>query len=558
MAKVRTDWLRRYPPSVENDGATHDPGAPARQLDDPKLQQLETLIRRSFRVRDNRTPIYVDVAQNLERIALDQHQIVFGRRGSGKSCLLIFFRRQVAPERNVHTAYILGDTIKTLDYPDVLIRLLLAIFEGLPSQSRWARLRRWVRRDRSPTDAIITELRQLLALPATSKVKVTTAQTSSAKTGARAGIKRGPVEAGIKSESVSGASREEVRESDEEKIRVVDTRLADYKRAIQDELSGGHYAYGVFIIDDFYLINPTYQPEVIDYLHRLLRDTDLYLKVGTVRHRTRLLKTTPIHIGVQVTQDVDGFNLDRTLEDIDQTGAYLEEMLRKLGEQVSLDDAPAIMSDGARKDLVLLSGGVPRDYLNIFMGGLERARGLKHRQRVTPTDVRQAAASLSQETKFRDLRTDAGAEVPALETLFVDLVKFCLEEKKKTAFLVSKDDVAAFREVHDLIQQLMDFKLIHLVDESTSAASGRPGRFEAYTLDFALFMEPRRRNIEIVRFWETDDQRRRVRLREAPDYPLARGDALVKGEQVAKAEDALEVADEVPVDGTAEPLKLFE
>lgn len=105
----------------------------------------------------------------------------------------------------------------------------------------------------------------------------------------------------------------------------------------------------------------------------------------------------------------------------------------------------------------------------------------------------------------------------------------------------------------------MDFKLIHLVDESTSAASGRPGRFEAYTLDFALFMEPRRRNIEIVRFWETDDQRRRVRLREAPDYPLGRGDAVIKGEQVAKAEDALGVADDVPVDArTAEPLKLFE
>lgn len=47
---------------------------------------------------------------------------------------------------------------------------------------------------------------------------------------------------------------------------------------------------------------------------------------------------------------------------------------------------------------------------------------------MTPTDLRQAAKSLSHETKFRDLRTDAGAEVPALETLFVDLVKFCLQD----------------------------------------------------------------------------------------------------------------------------------
>ena len=61
-------------------------------------------------------------------------------------------------------------------------------------------------------------------------------------------------------------------------------------------------------------IQPEYQPEVIDYLHRLLRDTDLYLKVGTVRHRTQLLRTSPpLHIGVQLTQDVDFLNLDHTL-----------------------------------------------------------------------------------------------------------------------------------------------------------------------------------------------------------------------------------------------------
>lgn len=544
---------------MADDAATGDFGDSVRWPDDPKFEQLETLIRRSFRVRDNQTPIYVDVAQHLERISLDQHQVVFGRRGSGKSCLLIFFRHEVAPKRGIHTIYILGDTIKTLDYPDVLIRLLLAIFEGLPSQSWWRHPRRRVRRGRSQTDVITAELRKLLALPVISKVKVTTGQFSSAKIGARARLKRGAVDAGIDRENMKTASHEEVREADEEKIRTVETRLADYKSAIQDELASDKCEYSVFIIDDFYLINPEYQPEVIDYLHRLLRDTDLYLKVGTVRHRTRLLRTSPIHVGVQVNQDVDGFNLDQTLEDIDQTGSYLEEMLHKLGERVGLVDAPSVMSEEARKDLILLSGGVPRDYLNILVGGLERGRLAKNRRRLTPTDLRQAAASLSQETKFRDLRTDAGAEVPALETLFVDLVKFCLNEKKKTAFLISKDDIAMYPNVHDLIQQLMDFKLIHLVDESTSAASGRPGRFEAYSLDFALFMEPRRRNIEIVKFWETDDQRRRVRLREAPNYPLARGVELIRGDQFVKAEDALDVARNTPVDNSAaDPLKLFE
>jgi hypothetical protein len=60
------------------------------------------------------------------------------------------------------------------------------------------------------------------------------------------------------------------------------------------------------------VINPADQPDVIDHLHRLLRDTDLYLKVATIRHRTRLLRTAPLHVGVQEDQDVDGFEGGRS------------------------------------------------------------------------------------------------------------------------------------------------------------------------------------------------------------------------------------------------------
>jgi hypothetical protein len=63
-----------------------------------------------------------------------------------------------------------------------------------------------------------------------------------------------------------------------------------------------------------------------------------------------------VRYGVQPYQDVDTFDLDRTLEDLGQTSTYLEDMLRKLGHEVGIDDVTTIMSEDARKDLVLLSG----------------------------------------------------------------------------------------------------------------------------------------------------------------------------------------------------------
>src|SRR5215218_10594148 len=92
-------------------GASHK----QRELDAPELRELEALIRRSFRVRLNQRPVYVDVADNLARVGLEQHQILFGRRGSGKSCVLVYYRHAVAPGKKVHTIYINGDTVKTLE-----------------------------------------------------------------------------------------------------------------------------------------------------------------------------------------------------------------------------------------------------------------------------------------------------------------------------------------------------------------------------------------------------------------------------------------------------------
>jgi len=530
---------------------------PQPELEDRRLRDLEKLIRRSFRVRANMTPIYVDIGGNLGRVSLDQHQLVFGRRGSGKSTLLLFFRREEAPKDRVHTIYVNADSVKALDYPDVLLRLLLAIFENLPSRTIWNRIRR-VFRGGTQTSAVIAELRQMLEQPAEARARATS-EDEAREERRREGRIDAPYVGATRSRDSAAASRRElVREYDERKIQTIDSRLPDYKAVIQDEFEKSNAPFGVLIIDDFYLIDRRVQPDVIDYVHRLLRDTDLYFKVGTIKHRSNLLRAGPVHTGVQAQQDVDALDLDQTLEDIDQTRGYLEEMLRLMGKEVRIEDAPGIMSDEARKDLALLSGGVPRDYLTIFVGGLERARRIRGRRRITPTDLRRAAAALVQETKLPELRRDGGESVEALEALFAELVDFCLVEKRKTAFLISEDEAQEYPDAHELIRQLMDCKLIHVVEPNTSAASGRPGRYEAYTLDFGLFMEPRKRNIEIVKFWETDDQRRRVRLREAPVFPLERARAALEGDAHGTAEQALETAkalDEAP----EEPeLRLFE
>lgn len=135
-------------------------------LDDRKLDKLVALIRDSFRVRENHDPIYVEIGDHLQRVRADQHQIVFGRRGSGKSCLLVHFHRHASTGTDF-SVYVSADEVKTLSYPDLLIRLLLVIMKGIPvKRSVWD----WMR-GRRPLGPEIRGLQGLLDRADTAKVR---------------------------------------------------------------------------------------------------------------------------------------------------------------------------------------------------------------------------------------------------------------------------------------------------------------------------------------------------------------------------------------------------
>lgn len=498
-------------------------------LNSPEVSQLTNLIRDSFRIRPNHNPAYVDVADHLARFRSQQHQIVFGRRGSGKSCLFVHFLHDQNSNNGILPIYVEGDEFKRLTYPDLLVRLLLRIFEALPSANQsWRKL---IRKPNA-VQRHITDLRNILSQAEESQIKETEGLASESGLGL-----------GIDYASASGKrSRRQERQSEfkAQKLDRLERSLSDFKKALSEALEKSRYDAAFVLLDDFYLIPRSRQPDVIDYLHRVLRGTNYYLKVGTVRHRTTIIRNSEQTIGVELHQDVEEINLDRTLEDVEATSEYLTRMLEALAYNAGVDDAKStLFNPDAFHSLVLASGGVPRDFLNIFVEAVSASLADGQVKWLTPTYIWKGASRLSYRTKLNNLRDEAVGDASPLEKVYRDIIKFCLKEKKKTGFLISQEDAQEMNEIHELILQLMDFKLIHVIEPDTSAASGRKGRFEAYTLDFSLFMEPRLRNIEHIEFWRIDSEHRRVGVREAPDYDLARGKQAVEGELGPEIEDTL-------------------
>lgn len=132
------------------------------------------------------------------------------------------------------------------------------------------------------------------------------------------------------------------------------------------------------VLDDLYHIRRSDQPRVIDYFHRLGKSSNLWIKIGTIRHRSTWYINGDPPIGTKIGDDADEIDLDLTLEHYQQTKDFLLRILRGFFDSAGLkiDD---ILTDGALERLVLAFGGVARDFLGIFQRSIAVVRNRPRR-----------------------------------------------------------------------------------------------------------------------------------------------------------------------------------
>jgi hypothetical protein len=204
-------------------------------LQDPKLDKLLSLIKDSFRVREDHDPIYVDLGGHLDRIASDQHQAIFGRRGSGKSCLLVHYHRRARPQTTL-SIYVSADEVKRLGYPDLLIRLLMTLLSGF-RESRVDRLRRIVPFLRTAAQRQVAELSALLDRAERADVTEQQERAREGTVGGSAGAGSGSFTGGYRRASTHQRTSAFV----EEKLDALERHLQDYKQTLRDVLEKSKY-----------------------------------------------------------------------------------------------------------------------------------------------------------------------------------------------------------------------------------------------------------------------------------------------------------------------------
>jgi hypothetical protein len=408
---------------------------------------------------------YVHDAQtNLSSVTAARHHLIFGRRGAGKTALLVEAMEQLKREGEI-TSWVNVQTLRHESPGRVVLYVLDEVLSSLQSAQQHVR----------PESIVALNL-----IDAYDNVQ-------------------------------------RMLSAGEASIQKVSSLIPVVQRALHRFLDLEGVALYIFL-DDFYYLPRSLQPQVLDVLHGCVRDSDAWLKIASIRHLTRWFQSSP-PVGLQTGHDADLIDLDVTLQDPGRAKEFLESVLQRYAEHVGIQSLNRVFNNNALDRLVIASGAVPRDYLVLASSALGKARSRQNATSVGATDVNQAAgdaAGVKLQELEEDMASDVGTAEQTLSALRV-VREFCLEENAFSYFLVSFRNKEEFPQEYSLLTDLMDVRLIHLLDSGVSDAHSAGHRLEAYMLDLSQYSGSRlKQRIRILDLEKGRMISRETRSREAP------------------------------------------
>ena len=402
----------------------------------PKIDQLIQLLEARSRTSDALPSLkYVaDPRASLPAVATSRHQFIYGRRGVGKTALLLEAKRLAERQGDV-TVWMNAHVIRNLDAATAFLHI---------------------------ADAVLTSL------------------------GKHAGASEAEAFARIKDQSDSVTS---ALASD----RTIDRRtvaklLANLNAALRGVLRQDIIRLYIYI-DDFYLFSLVDQPQLLDYVFAMLRDCNGWIKVASIERLTRPFEPSS-KVGLEIPHDASKIDLDITLEDPAAAQAFLEKVLSNYTSAVSVDKPSQIAKAEALGRLVLASGGVPRDYLNLFASSIVVAREARAQaQRVGREDVAVAAGRAARGKK-RDLELDVAA--PQAANVLLSAMEKLSSLVKGYGFAYFRVNVEEKSHIgYEILAQLVDLRFVHLIQAVLSDQHKGGTRYEAYTLDLSEYTDVR-------------------------------------------------------------------
>ncbi|WP_347124985.1 hypothetical protein [Microbacterium sp. SY138] len=440
-------------------------------------------------------------------LALDtvDHQIIYGRRGTGKTHALRYLSSIRGDVENI-TIYVdlrtIGSAEGIFDGENVgpverTARLLVDLLNLIHDEILQAALDdEGLVTNTSFVSALDSLLESISAIRVTGTVARTTRNSSRSQRSSSVGASissNGQIAAHFEAgdEEAKETDREETRQG-EEKISLNFSDVARALRSLAETLSAKRIW---VLLDEWTSVPPEVQPYLGAFLVRCLLPLQPFtVKIATIEQQAvfRRQLGNGSFVGIEVGADMSAnLNLDDFMvfeQEEERARAFFlslffkhltasskeeqgELRLTRESELISL----GFTDTRAFDELVRAAEGVPRDAINIAANAAWRAGDRK----ISIPDVRRAARQWFQNDKERAI-----ADVPEAQALLNWVIDRVIRGKKARGFLVNQKDKGA-----RALVALFDARVLHLVRRGYSAQDAPGERYDVYVIDYGAYVD---------------------------------------------------------------------
>lgn len=431
----------------------------------------------------------------LGQLAANNNQVLFGRRGTGKSHLLrlLTARKNLLPGhaavfvdlRRLGSAQLMANTDKPLSVRSISVfRDLLGALQShlldLATDPRHPGRLDALESVSALADVIASVSSQVSGRDITREVGGTASDTTRLSA---------TISASPSVQATLGGDRSHSEKYAERYTEVFEDTIvfAEIAAAVERVLTTLGITNLLFALDEWVAVPPDVQPYAAEFLKRgLLPTSRISLKIASLQYDSNFSVSAGgkgrigFSFGGEITRSID---LDETYA-YERNAARAEETFTELlfrhltanladkdhlGSRYGATDAASLRralfaGDGAFAGLLLAGGGVPRDFLTIFTGAYYRAAVAR-----TP-DIRADAVADAARTAFTTeklLNLDRDQE-RMLSAIAVGL------DKAQAGLLFTLD--RGYLQ-HPLAQSLYDLRVIHVVQAIHAGANGLKSLF---------------------------------------------------------------------------------
>lgn len=418
-----------------------------------------------------------------DKLAAERHQLLTGRRGTGKSTLLFVLRKSLR-SKNIPVAILDMEKYNGRDYPDVLIEVLISLLQEIQPRLTLKELLprlslKW------KMSSLESELRQMLNDPQMLVRKLNRRVNRKRDRGAKVALK-----AQYKGQGADGSASLQHTQSEEEttvgefeefKIQRLQTVAARISDLLIEVMKASPKGYSVVFLDDYYFVPIKDQPSVLGYLHQICKGTGVWLKVGGVGSRLHPFVDGHPPVGMEPGHDLSVVSLDVTLADFATARRFLEDVLEGV---VSPHVTPAELFTGdSRNRMVLACGGaVTRDYITLTEAALDEAvermskKGEYHDDavlKIWTVDIQSAVKKQMNGKEQEAFQRDAESDASALSNRWRDICDF-VAATGESFVLVPQAQLERDAWGKE-IQQLENLRLLHRIKDTIPKSGGGTG-----------------------------------------------------------------------------------